>query len=64
MGDNTCSLRVLYIGNNNFSDDSFEILRQALIKNNSLNKIDLRGCKFSKKKEKEGFQKSPYSLTD
>lgn len=52
------------IGNNNFADDCFEILKTGLKNNISLQKIDIRGCKFKKQKDNEGKVKNPYSLSD
>ena len=41
-------LKMLYIGNNSFSDDCFDILVSGLKNNISLIKLDIRGCKFKK----------------
>ncbi|KRW99664.1 hypothetical protein PPERSA_03465 [Pseudocohnilembus persalinus] len=43
-----CTLKFLYIGNNNFGDDCYDILRTALNTNYNLQKLDIRGCNFSK----------------
>jgi hypothetical protein len=40
---------MLTIGNNNFTDDCFEILKVGLTKNYSLEKIDITECKFQKR---------------
>ena len=49
-----CCLKVFIVGNNDFSDISFETLKIGFTKNYSLSKLDIRGCRFSKSaREKE-----------
>lgn len=53
-------MQAIFIGNNNFGDDCFEILKKGLSDNMSLAKCDIRGCKFSKPRDKDGQIKIDY----
>ena len=48
IADSQCILKSLRMGNNNFMDDSFDILKTGFTKNFSLSKIDISQCKFTR----------------
>ena len=52
----------MYIGNNNFGDESFDILKGGL-SNSNLQKLDIRGCKFNKG-DKDNFDKLQQSESE
>ena len=55
VSDPQCVLKVLDVSANNFSEDSYEILKNGFFKNISLSKMEIRECKFKNRKNNPHF---------